>query len=107
MEEYKKGNFSRHVEGEEELPPPDPKNLGRLPNKRYYYHPPRVYQRPFIGHTIGMGQGSLGGAAPSSSAPEDAVEGAAYEEYDEEMGGFERYCSGLLRGHRLGYTNLW
>ena len=59
MEEYKKGNFSRQVEGMEDLPPPDPNNLGKLPNtRRYTYHPPRVYQRP-VGHTVGMGEGSL------------------------------------------------
>lgn len=82
MEAYKKGDFSRHVEGMEDLPPPDPNNLGKLPNiKKYKYVPPKLQERPFLGHTIGMGQGSLGGAGE-----EEATSSQPHEEDDDDEG---------------------
>ena len=62
MEQYKKGNFCRQVEGMEDLPPPDPVNLGKLPNtKRYVYNPPKGFRRMTqpMGHTVGVGQGTV------------------------------------------------
>lgn len=72
----------------EDLPPPDPNNLGKLPNiKKYKYVPPRPQERPFLGHTIGMGQGSLGGGGE-----EEATSSQPQEEDNDVEGQEEDFC---------------
>ncbi|KAF2352438.1 hypothetical protein FHG87_016805 [Trinorchestia longiramus] len=79
MVEYKEGNFSRHVEGMEDLPPPDPNNLGKLPNVKRYPYLPRLPHPRYLNHTVDA-NGSL-----NHGDEEDEDEGMEDEDDKDEI----------------------
>ena len=83
MEAYKKGNFIRHVDRMDDLPPLDPANNGKIPNtKKYNYYVPPSFGE-YIGHTVGISDPSEG---DGHSAPPAASTSQSVNSEEEENG---------------------